>query len=103
MKNLHNYSANNYIENLPEDLIYNIYKIYYSQNCIREINNICFICYSKTNKHYGDESKNKCINCEKPVCKNCWDGYMMNYYRGFRVGLRKCPDCTIEIMKKLYL
>ena len=94
---------NNYIENLPEELIRNIYEIYYSKNCINEIkNNVCFICYSKTNQHYNNDS-NKCIECDKPVCKECWDGYMMNYYRGFRVGLRKCPDCTIEIIKKLNL
>ena len=98
-----NYSPNNYIENLPEELIQNIYKIYYSQNCIHEIENICFVCYSKTNEHYDDDSKNKCIECEKSVCKKCWDGYMMNYYRGFRVGLRKCKTCTKEIMKNLYL
>jgi hypothetical protein len=87
MSNSKNHSKNNYIENLPEELI----------------QNVCYVCYSKTNKHYDDNSKNKCIDCGKPVCKECWDGYMMNYYRGFRVGLKKCPDCTIEIIKKLQL
>ena len=90
------------INNLPEELIELIYRYLY-RNCLDEINSlkVCSMCNSII-KLSKDEI-NYCVNCNSSVCKDCWDTYCMNYYRGWKPFIKHCKSCAIiKTRERLY-
>ena len=88
------------INNLPEELIELIYRYVY-QNCLDEIKIIktCNNC-NKIIKLSNDDI-NYCVSCNFPVCKDCWDTYCMNYYRGWKPFIKHCQQCAIFKMRDI--
>ena len=86
---------------LPDELINYIFKIYFTENCLPKIKRkICSICYNKIDNN-NCMGRKYCVKCKNQVCLACWDGYMMNYYRGFMPGLKNCPDCRKPVIEEI--
>lgn len=86
----------NYLFDLPEELIHEIYKHYYKSNCINELNNYkkCVMCFKKINMHCRyKEFSGKCMNCNELMCSKCWYSYGLNYNRGWQPHLYHCRYC----------
>ena len=66
----------NYLNKLPDEIIFKIYSHYFKNNCLKEINTYkyCAICYNSFNK-LPDK-----INKETPIfnCKNCNVFFILN-------------------------
>ena len=88
----------NYINELPEELIYVIYKKVFDF-CLDEINTIVTCCMCEKfiySKNLDNESYSKCKNCSKEICFNCWNTYCTNYGRGWKPYIRHCRECVIN-------
>lgn len=94
----------NYLFSLPEELIHEIYKKYYSRNCIPELISIkcCKMCRNKINsKSKFKAFSGKCICCQELLCCKCWYRYSLNYCRGWQPHLYHCKDCWISKIRSI--
>ena len=83
-----------FLNNLPDEIIHFINQKYFSKYCLPKIKRqLCCQCKS-INKNTKIE--NNCIKCQKPVCEICWNGYFMNYHRGWKPFMKHCKECYIE-------
>ena len=86
------------INDLPEEIIHYIYKILFDE-ILKEIKStmVCCMCdriiFSENSINL---SYSNCINCNNPVCFECWKTYCNNYGRGWKPYLRHCNHCAIE-------
>ena len=89
-----------FLNNLPEEIIHLIYQKYYEKYCLPEIKReLCCQCQSLS---ININIENNCVNCQKPVCNICWNGYCMNYHRGWKPFIKHCRECSIEKFKNSF-
>ena len=89
----------NYLNILPDEIIFKIYSEYFKNNCLNEINTYkyCFICYNYLNKDNKDIFN--CKKCNEPICNKCWKTVACNWNRGYQPYLYHCNSCKMYLFK----